>query len=137
MTRQRLANRRAGITDSVRWPLDGGRKVFVTAGFTADGRILETFLRGGGRVGSEIDFLLDDIAVILSRSLQHGDNLAALGRGVGRLATGAPSSVIGAVLDRLIEIESDFADARQAEIDLHRFADDGAQDRRQEVRHDG
>ena len=62
-------------------------------------------MRGGGRVGSDTDFLLDDIAVLLSRLLQHGDTLALIARGVGRTASGAPSSLIGGVVDKLVEIE--------------------------------
>ncbi|HLJ20095.1 MAG TPA: ribonucleotide reductase [Stellaceae bacterium] len=103
--RERLPNRRAQITDNVRWPLDGGRRIHVSAGLTPDGRILETFLRGGGRVGSEVDFLLDDVAVLISRLLQHGDTLGAIASGLGRLSTGEPASVVAAVVDRLLEIE--------------------------------
>jgi hypothetical protein len=37
------------------------------------GRLRETFI-SGGRVGSDRDFLLDDIAVLISRELQHDDS---------------------------------------------------------------
>jgi hypothetical protein len=106
MTRQRLPDRRQQITDCVRWPPEGGRRIHVSGGLAGDGRILEAFLRGGGRVGSEIDFLLDDIAVLLSRDLQHGDRLAEIASGLGRLPDGKPASLIGAVVGRLLTIEA-------------------------------
>jgi hypothetical protein len=99
--RERLPNRRRQITDITRWPLAGGRSIHVSAGLAPDGRILETFLRGGGRVGSETDFLLDDVAVILSRLLQHGDTIELIARGVGRLPDGSPASMVGAAVDVL------------------------------------
>ena len=102
MSRQRLPNRRPAVTESLIW---NGARVHITAGFSPDGRLLETFLRGGGRVGSERDHTLDDIAVALSRLLQYGDALTDIARGVGRLPTGEPASVVGAVADRLLEIE--------------------------------
>ena len=103
MSRERLPNRRRSITDSITW---GGSRVHVTAGFSDNGRLLETFIRGGGRGGSERDHMLDDIAVALARLLQHGDRLEALAAGVGRLPTGEPASILGAVVDRLLAIEA-------------------------------
>lgn len=105
MSRERLPNRRAALTDSVRWPIPDGRKIHVTAGFTVDSRLLETFLRGGGVVGSQTDFLLDDIAVLVSRLLQHSDTLPQVKAGLGRTPEGVPSSIIGAVVDKLLELE--------------------------------
>ena len=105
--RERLPNRREQITDGIRWPVEGGRRIHVSAGFSEDVRILETFLRGGGRTGSEVDFLMDDAAVLISRLLQRGDRLEGLARGLGRLSTGEPASVIGAVVAKLREIERD------------------------------
>src|SRR5215472_4270791 len=105
MTRERLPNRRVQVTDATRWPLEGGRRIHVSAGLADDGRILETFLRGGGKSGSGVDFLLDDIAVIISRDLQHGDTIEAIAAGIGRLPDGKPASIVGAVVDRLMAIE--------------------------------
>jgi hypothetical protein len=111
MPRERLPNRRDQTTDSIRWP-EGGRRVFVSAGFARDGRLLETFLRGGGRSGSDTDFLLDDLAVVLSRALQYGDTITNIACGLGRAPGGEASSLVGAVVDKLLELES----AHQAEI---------------------
>jgi hypothetical protein len=104
VSRERLPNRRQQVTDSVWW---NGRRIHVSAGFTDDGRLLEVFLRGGGKVGSERDHTLDDIAVVVSRLLQHGDQLDDIGRGLGRLPDGEPASVVGAVVDQLLAIERD------------------------------
>jgi hypothetical protein len=107
MPRQRLPSRRDNVTVPAWWPPDRPRRIHVTAGLTADGRILETFLRGGSVVGSERDRLLDDVAVLISRGLQHGDMLAELAAGVGRLPDGSPASVVGAVIDAMLAIERD------------------------------
>jgi hypothetical protein len=108
--RERLPTRRESLTECVRWPLEDGRKIHVTAGFSpSDGRVLEAFLRGGGVVGSERDHLLDDVAVPLSRLLQHGDQLDAIAAGLGRLPSDAAASLVGAVVDKLAEIEREAA----------------------------
>ncbi|MEJ0068336.1 MAG: hypothetical protein WDO24_05960 [Pseudomonadota bacterium] len=82
-----------------------GRRLHVTVSPGADGAAREIFSRGGGTVGSDRDAELDDLAVIVSRTLQHGDTLAAIARGLGRLPDGSPSSVIGAVVDVALAIE--------------------------------
>lgn len=106
MTRERLPNRRPNNTASFRWPLEVGRRIHATAGFDpASGAIRELFLRGGGRTGSEIDHLLDDIAVLVSRLLRHGETSAEIARGLGRLPDGRPASVAGAAVDTLIVLD--------------------------------
>lgn len=99
--RERLPNRREQTTDEVIWK---GTRIHVSAGFSDDGRLLECFL-STAKVGSEIDHLLDDFAVMLSRGLQHGDPLADIAKGIGRLPCGGPASILGAVVDKLVEIE--------------------------------
>jgi hypothetical protein len=103
MIRERLPNRRPSLTETV--ILASGERVHITAGFALDGRILETFLRGG-KTGSDRDHLLDDAAVTLSRLLQHGDSLAAIAAGIGRQPDNTPASMIGVVVDRLVAIEA-------------------------------
>ncbi len=97
-TRERLPNRRRSITDSFHWPPDTGARIHLSAGFTGDGRILEVFVRGGGKVGSERDFLLDDVAVLVSLLLQRGETLAGIARSLGRLPDGDAASIVGAVV---------------------------------------
>lgn len=116
MTRTRMNNRRMSATDIVRWPpeaADGdvqerppGKKIHATIGYTDDCKVLETFLRGGGQVGSDVDFELDDIAVLISRGLQRGDTLRGLADGVARDTRNRPQSKIGIILDKLCEMEN-------------------------------
>ena len=96
--RERLPNRRRSVTDTVEV---GGQPLHVSAGFARDGRLLEVFV-SGVRPGSDRDLLAADVAVLLSRLLQHHDQLDLLARGVGRLPGGEPASLIGAIVDRLL-----------------------------------
>jgi hypothetical protein len=102
MTRERLPPRRPAITETLVW--GDGARVHICAGITPDGRILECFL-AGGKVGSDRDYLLADYAVTLSRLLQHGDQIVDIAQGIGRLPGGEPASVVGAVVDRLLDME--------------------------------
>ena len=69
MARQRLENRRPQITHSV---MMDGEKYHVSIGYDlTEMRAKEVFIRGS-KVGSHMDHLLDDIAVIISVSLQNG-----------------------------------------------------------------
>ena len=76
-------------------------KTFLRDG--AFGKAYEVFARDA-RPDTERDFILDDAAVIVSRALQHGDDLERLARGLGRLPGGEPSSIIGMVVDAAILI---------------------------------
>ncbi len=55
----------------------------------------------GAKPGSDAGLLGDDIGVLISRLLQHGDAPASLAAGVGRLGNGEPASLVGAVADVL------------------------------------
>lgn len=105
--RTKLPNRREHETAILEWGPPGGAtcEVFVSAGYDDFGRVRETFIRGGGRVGSDRDFLLDDIAVLISRELQHDDSLDSMAAGMGRDGTGRPTSLIGAVIDLLVTMQ--------------------------------
>jgi hypothetical protein len=99
--RERLPNRRRAITETLDW---NGLQLYLTLGLAPDGRPLELFV-SGAKVGSDRDCLLEDAAVITSRLLQHGDCLTDIAAGIGRLPHGAPASLIGAIVDRVVEIE--------------------------------
>jgi hypothetical protein len=105
--RTRLPNRREHETEILEWGRPGGARceVFVSAGYDDFGWLRETFIRGGGRVGSDRDFLLDDIAVLISRELQHNDSLDSMAAGMGRDEAGQPTSLIGAVIDLLVKMQ--------------------------------
>jgi hypothetical protein len=65
--------------------------------------VLEIFARDA-RPDTDRDFILDDAAVIISRALQHGDCLTSIARGLGRLPSGEPSSIIGAIVDAALRL---------------------------------
>ncbi len=113
--RRRLPNRRECFTEML---VVDGQSVEATVGFDPkDGSPRELFLRAG-KEGSLLDFLLDDAAVAISVSLQHGISAKALAKSVGRLPrNGAasrpnakhdsllPTSPIGAALDLVASFE--------------------------------
>ena len=97
MPRERLPDRRQSETADV-W--HGGQRYHLTVGEYPDGRPGEVFIHGA-KPGSDVDLLCDDLAVLLSRLLQFGDDPASLAAGVGRLGNGAPASIVGAIADVL------------------------------------
>jgi len=104
--RIRLPDRRPGITASFTWPRGSGYRVDCAVGFdpvTGDAR--ELFLRVTSRVGSEVDHLVDDVAVLISRLLQHGEAPTEIARRLGRLPTGEPASVAGVAIDLLAKLD--------------------------------
>ena len=94
-TRHRLPNRRRAVTFDVE---HGGATYSVGIGLYDDDRLGEVFI-GGARAGSDLNGLLADVGVLVSRGLQHGDSIEALAAATARLGDGTtPASVIGAVL---------------------------------------
>ncbi len=94
MPRERLPNRRQAETLDL-W--HGGQRYHLTVGEYPDGRPGEVFIHGA-KPGSDTDLLYDDIGVLISRLLQHGDDPAVLAAGLGNLGDGqGPASLIGAV----------------------------------------
>ncbi|MCH8112769.1 MAG: ribonucleotide reductase [Proteobacteria bacterium] len=102
MPRESLPNRRRAVTFDVK---HGGATYSVGIGLYYDDRLGEVFL-SGSKTGSDMDGLLADVGVLLSRSLQHGDGVEALARTMSRLGDGmTPASIIGAVLDELRQLK--------------------------------
>ncbi len=98
MTRERLPDRRPNET--VTFDHDG-TSYALTIGFYLDGRPGEAFT-GNAKVGSGVEAVLDDAAILISLLLQNGVEPAALAKTVGRLEDGKePASVIGAIVDLL------------------------------------
>ena len=110
--RTRLPNRRPSITEAIEV---GGQVVTATVGFDPEsGQPREVFLTAG-KMGSMLNSLLADAAVVISVALQHDVSPAALSKSVGRLPNGSitpadldraqpgrrPASPIGAALDLL------------------------------------
>ena len=102
MSRERLPDRRPSETADL--DFDGARYA-VTLGRFPDGRPGEVFT-GNAKVGSAMDALLDDACILISLLLQNSVEPAALAKTMGRLGDGtAPASVIGAIIDRLAELQ--------------------------------
>ena len=82
----------------------------MTIGRYCDGRAAEVFLHGH-KVGSDLDLLFDDVGVLFSRLLQHGDSPASLAAGLGKLGGDlGPSSLCGAIAALLVERKGDRGD---------------------------
>ena len=76
----------------------------VTVGFYADGTPGEVFI-DGGKSGEQVSAIARDGAILLSMCLQHGVDLQTIVHAVTRDARGEPSSIVGAVVERLLEDE--------------------------------
>ncbi len=96
-TRATLPHRRAATTCEVK---HGQQSVTVTVGYYADGSLGEVFVTAP-KVGSSLEAIARDAAVLLSIAAQFGVPLDTLRHAVTREQDGSPSSIIGAVLDRL------------------------------------
>jgi hypothetical protein len=73
----------------------------VTLGRYDDGRIGEVFI-SGAKAGSEIEAVARDGAVLLSLAIQHGVPIATMAAAITREGDGRASTVIGRVLDKLL-----------------------------------
>ena len=101
-TRRRLPDRRPNETHEIEI---GRAHYIVTVGFFPDGRPGEIFI-AGGKAGSQIDSILDDAAIALSRCLQANIPAAELARSMSRLPASmfdetatVPASPIAMALD--------------------------------------
>jgi hypothetical protein len=72
----------------------------VTLGYYQDGRVGEVFI-AGAKAGSGVEAVARDGAVLLSIALQFGVPLETIKHALTREHDGAPSTIIGAVVDRL------------------------------------
>jgi hypothetical protein len=92
-----LPNRRAAETFEVK---HARQSVTVTAGYYADGALGEVFVTAP-KVGSNLEAIARDAAVMLSIAVQFGVPLVTLRHAITREQDGTPSSIIGAVIDQL------------------------------------
>lgn len=70
----------------------------VGIGFYPDGRLGELFL-DSAKIGSDVQTMLDDAAVSISRNLQHGDSIRKL----------AAAFTKGGLIRRALEIAAEIA----------------------------
>jgi hypothetical protein len=98
--RDALPQRRRAETFAMR---HGGQNTvfFVTLGYYFDGRVGEVFI-SGAKAGSEVEAVARDGAVLLSIALQYGVPLDTITHAITRNGDGSPSTIIGAVVDRLV-----------------------------------
>ena len=102
MTERRvLPQRRAAETFELEF---GGqaRRFSVTTGYYDDGTFGEVFITGG-KSGEQVEAIARDGAVLLSLALQYGAPLETIAGALTRDPQGAPSTVVGAVVDRMME----------------------------------
>jgi hypothetical protein len=100
MTNRRpLPYRRACENFSTKLPgLD--RQVTMTIGYYIDGTPGEVFV-SDVKAGTHADAMTRDCAVLLSLCLQHGIPVETVAKTITREPDGAPSSVMGVLIDHL------------------------------------
>ena len=76
----------------------------VTVGYYDDHSIGEVFINGG-KSGEMVESIARDGAVLLSLALQYGAELDNIRKAITRDEQGAPSSIVGAVIDKLSEVK--------------------------------
>lgn len=123
MDRLRLPHRREHRKSTIEFlppnapPDSAPLKMHVSVSFHAPAAAavpiaLEVFIRGGGKVkvGSERDFLLDDVATALSLLMQLGMRPRKIRASLGQDTQnpGKPLTLVAAVLDAVIEIEAEY-----------------------------
>ena len=95
--RRALPQRRVAETFELR---HGQQIVTITTGYYADGTLGEVFV-ASPKVGSEMEAIARDAAVLLSIAIQHRVPLDILRHAVTREQDGSASSIIGKVVDEL------------------------------------
>lgn len=96
-----LPNRRSGENFELH---HGGQNTsfVITTGRYPNGSIGEVFITGS-KSGTAFEAVARDGAILLSLCLQHGVPLEIIRHAITREADGAPSTIVGAVVDRLTE----------------------------------
>lgn len=105
-----LPSRRLCISAGVDW---NGAEWLVGIGFDRDGRAVEAFVKGI-KSGGQLDALIDDCCITLSKLLQRGErvqdllaSLSAIGAGTGR----ADPSLLAKVIQAAARIEREDQEA--------------------------
>jgi hypothetical protein len=100
-SREALPNRRECETVKLRH--GNGRAAYhVTIGKYDDGRLGEIFI-STNQVGTALDAMARDLAVLLSLAMQHGCQIETIQHALTREADGSPATIAGAVADKLTE----------------------------------
>lgn len=96
--RTRLPDRRGCETFDVK---HNGERYHVSIGRFHDGSVSEIFLTGP-KSGSDLEAVVRDAAITLGIAAQHNVPLDQICHAVTRNQDGTPSSIIGAVLEKLV-----------------------------------
>lgn len=91
-------------------------RYYASVGLYPDGRPGEVFLTGG-KIGSSIEPLSRDAAILLSFALQHGADWRAIRDALCRDREGNPEGPIGVLLDRLEQDLAELEEPKQEEPD--------------------
>ncbi len=98
MTRTLLPQRRFCETFTItHW----GRPWQITVGFYDDQVTPGEVFVSGGKTGTEAEGTARDGAILLSLALQHGVPLNTIRHAITRNADGSPSTIVGAIIDRM------------------------------------
>jgi hypothetical protein len=97
MTRSILPQRRSAETFAM---IFWNQNFTVTVGSFPDGQPGEVFV-DAGKTGQDLQATARDAAVTLSLALQHGVPLSTVRHAVTRGGVGEPTSILGAIVDRL------------------------------------
>jgi len=110
--RIRLNTRHPSVTTKIAWRsgVAGDQHLIVTYGLDERGRIKEAFC-ASFRAAGDVIALANDARILFSRLLQHGDDLLSIAKSLGEdrvegAASGPPSSLVGAIARKAVEIES-------------------------------
>jgi len=103
MTRRQLEPRRAITTFTVAFQ---GERYDVSVGYYSDSTPGEIFInrilgKNSAKVGTLLDGICRDAAILLSLAIQHGTTLDTIRHAVTRDEDGEPSTIVGAILDQL------------------------------------
>lgn len=107
MSRELLPNRRNSIGFSLEFQ---GERYDVTAGFYSDGRIGETFInrvigKSSAKVGTLLDGICRDAAILVSLCLQHGVGINTIKHAITRDEEGEPATIVGKLIDTIENVE--------------------------------
>jgi len=101
MTRQTLPNRRRCETLEIE---HAGQRFLLTFSHYRDGRPAEIFL-SSRHVGSPIEAIARDAAIVVSIALQFGADLRTIRDALTRDHDGGPATLLGAALAAIMEMD--------------------------------
>jgi hypothetical protein len=76
----------------------------VSVGFYEDhATVGEIFINASRTPGTELDSMCRDAAILFSLGMQYGVPIDVIRRAITRNPDGSPSSIVGAITDRLVQ----------------------------------